>query len=131
MSARACANSETVAEYAEAMRSGAAFPPIHVWSAGEDHWIGDGYHRSLAARQAGFTRIWATVHPGRMREALLYSVNANRVHGLPRSNADKRRAVQILLGDSEWTHGSEREIARRAGVSDVPRRIDAAQESDQ
>jgi hypothetical protein len=42
---------------------------------------------------------------------------ANGEHGLPRTNADKRRAVELLLADAEWSQWSDREIARRAAVN--------------
>lgn len=50
------------------------------------------------------------------RDAILHSVSANARHGLPRTVADKRRAVKLLLGDPEWRRWSDTEIARRAGV---------------
>src|SRR5450755_183395 len=37
-------------------------------------------------------------------------------HGLRRTNADKRRSVETLLGDEEWQKWSNREIARKCGV---------------
>jgi hypothetical protein len=45
--------------------------------------------------------------------------NRTRVnaHDLRRTNEDKRRAVLTLLQDEEWTQWSDREIARRCGVS--------------
>jgi hypothetical protein len=36
---------------------------------------------------------------------------------LRRTNADKRNAVKTLLYDAEWSKWSDREIARRCGVS--------------
>lgn len=39
------------------------------------------------------------------------------MHGLPRSNDDKRRAVSRLLDDPEWSKWSDREIARRCYVN--------------
>jgi outer membrane murein-binding lipoprotein Lpp len=47
----------------------------------------------------------------------LHSVGANAVHGLRRSNDDKRNAVTMLLNDAEWTNLSDREIARACAVS--------------
>ena len=47
---------------------------------------------------------------------MLHSVGANTEHGLRRTNADKRRAVETLLRDEEWSQWSDREIARRCGV---------------
>jgi hypothetical protein len=51
------------------------------------------------------------------RDALLYSISSNAEHGLPRSNADKRKAVRLLLADAEWGKWSDRESARRCQVS--------------
>jgi hypothetical protein len=42
----------------------------------------------------------------------------NAAHGLRRNNADKRRAVEVLLRDEEWGKWSNSEIARRCSVSD-------------
>jgi len=41
---------------------------------------------------------------------------ANATHGVPRTNGDKRRAVMKLLHGAEWSHWSDREIARHAKV---------------
>lgn len=45
------------------------------------------------------------------------SVGTNAAHGLPRTNADKRHAVLLLLKDEEWGQWSSHEIARRCAVS--------------
>jgi hypothetical protein len=57
------------------------------------------------------------VRSGNARDALLYCIAANAGHGLPRSNADKRKAVALLLADPEWNTWSDGEIARHCGVS--------------
>lgn len=103
-------------EYSAAMRRGEQFPPVVVFHDGQDHWLADGFHRHEAARRAGFTEITAEVRPGTRREAVLYAAGANAQHGLRRSHADKRRAVQVLLEDPEWQAWSDREIARRCAV---------------
>jgi hypothetical protein len=41
------------------------------------------------------------------------------VHGLRRSNADKREAVAELLRDGEWAAWSDSEIGRRCRVNHV------------
>jgi hypothetical protein len=51
------------------------------------------------------------------RSALFYSIGANKYHGLPRSNADKKRCVSLVLGDAEWQKMSDRAIAEHCGVS--------------
>lgn len=55
---------------------------------------------------------------GPRRDAILYSVGANSTHGLRRTNADKRRAVETLLRDEEWQGWSNRKIAEVCGVSE-------------
>jgi hypothetical protein len=110
-------NEQTVQEYAEAMREGAQFPPIVVFHDGSKHWLADGFHRFMAARKADLAELDAVVHQGTRRDAVLYSVGANAAHGLPRTNADKRLAVTMLLQDDEWAAWSDREIARRCAVS--------------
>jgi hypothetical protein len=71
---------------------------------------------ATATRRAGLSEIAADIRPGTLRDALLYSISANSDHGLPRSNADKRKAVAFLLADGEWSRWSDREIARHCQV---------------
>ncbi|MCI0392252.1 MAG: helix-turn-helix domain-containing protein [Acidobacteria bacterium] len=114
---RAALDDETIARYAEAMANGVGFPPVVVFYDGECYWLADGYHRRKAELKLGRTTTSADVRQGTLRDAILYSVSANNGHGLPASNADRRRAVLTLLNDPEWSKWSDREIARRCGVS--------------
>ena len=115
---RAALNEQALADYAEAMREGAEFPNVVVFHDGSIYWLADGFHRVRAAELAGLAFVVAEVRQGSRRDAVLYSVGANTSHGLRRTNDDKRRAVRVLLDDAEWSAWSDREIARRAGVSD-------------
>lgn len=99
------------------MRRGDTFPPIDVYFDNKTYWLADGFHRLQAALQTEQKTIQATVHKGSQREALLHAVGANDTHGLRRSNADKRKAVQTLLADEEWSQWGDREIARRTKTS--------------
>jgi hypothetical protein len=92
------------------------FPPVVLFTDGERYWVGDGFHRILAASRAGLKQIAAHVRLGTHRDAILFGISANNDHGLPRTHADKRKAVELLLGDEEWRQWSDREIARRCGV---------------
>jgi len=111
-------NKDTVAEYAEAMKAGTAFPPIIVYQDGENIYPGDGTHRIEACRKLGLTTIKAVIHQGTARDAILFAVGANTEHGLRRTNADKRKAVAILLRDQEWCKWSNSKIAQICSVSD-------------
>ena len=107
---------ETVDDYAADMLDGAVFPPIVVFDDGTDLWLAEGYHRIEATRKVGHTEILADVRPGTARDAILYAVGANAAHGLRRTQADKRRAVERLLRDPEWSRWSDRKIAEAAKV---------------
>jgi hypothetical protein len=114
---RAELNQATVDEYAEAIKTGAQLPPVTLFYDGVNYWLADGFHRYFGAKAAGRTTIHEDITPGTLREAILYSLSANSKHGLRRSNADKRRAVQTLLDDAEWGAWSDNELARRCAVS--------------
>jgi ParB-like nuclease domain len=105
-----------VDEYADAMRQGAAFPPVDVFQEGETYILADGFTRHAAAKRAGLAEIGCVVHAGDLRDAKLFGVGANATHGHPRSAADKRCAVLKLLKDAEWCKWSDREIARHCRV---------------
>ena len=106
-----------VAEYAELMRDGVIFPPLTVLHDGSTHWLSEGFHRIAAYREAAFQTVPCVVKQGGLREAILFSVGSNADHGKRRSNADKRRAVELVLKDSEWSVWSDREIAKQCAVS--------------
>jgi hypothetical protein len=113
-----------VRAYAQAMRQqvsegGLRFPAVVLFSDGQRYTLADGFHRVLAARKAGLIEFPAEVRVGNERDALLYSLAANAGHGLPRSNADKRKAVSLLLADPEWSKWSDHEIARHCQVTHV------------
>lgn len=104
-------------EYAEAIGGGDSLPPVTVFYDGSTYWLADGFHRARAHDHLGLADISADVRQGTQRDAILYSAGANASHGYRRSNADKRRAVLMLLNDPEWSGWSDNEIARRCAVS--------------
>jgi N6-adenosine-specific RNA methylase IME4 len=110
---------EVIGHYADQMKADVKFPPVVVFSDGETQRLADGRHRVEAAKLAGLTELEADVREGGEREALLYAVEANAKHGLPMSNADKRKVVTLVLSDPEWSQWSSHEIARRCGVSNT------------
>lgn len=113
---RAELNATTIEEYAVAMQAGAQFPAIVVYYDGSDYWLGDGFHRLAARRKLLEGAVECEVRSGTRRDAVLCAAGANAAHGLRRTNADKRRAVEALLRDEEWAQWSDREIARRCAV---------------
>lgn len=118
---RAGMDAATITEYTEVLTASAAwpFPPVVVYYDGEKYWLADGFHRVNAAHRSGcYVQIPAEVKPGTRRDAILHAAGANASHGLRRTNGDKRRAVEMLLRDPEWSQWSDGEISRRCMVSD-------------
>lgn len=105
-----------VAELAEAIEGGEDVPPVDVFCDGAAFWLADGFHRYFAHQKAK-KKITCNVHEGLQRDAVLFSVGANKSHGKRRTNADKRRAVLTLLNDKEWSEWSDKAIADRVGVA--------------
>lgn len=105
----------TVTEYATSMTAGAIFPPVVVFRDRQGVlWLADGFHRCAAAEHAGVAELAADVREGGRRDALLYAAKANAEHGLRRTNADKRRAVLLVL--AAFPKMSDRKIGEACGV---------------
>jgi hypothetical protein len=117
---RAALTQSAIERYADLLRADTAFemPPVEVVEdADGNRWLVDGYHRREAYLIAGRKRIPATVVPGTLRDAILRSLAANTMHGLPARRKDRRRAVERMLKDAEWSQWSDRTIAKHCGVS--------------
>ena len=114
---RAALDAETVEDYTARYAEGADMPAVTLFREGGVHRLVDGFHRVAAAKEAGRETIPAEVRWGTFRDALLFAAGANIGHGLRRTNADKRRAVEMLLGDAECAGWSDSEIARHCRVN--------------
>lgn len=110
-------NTDVVAEYAEAYKAGAKFPPVTVFYDGKSWWLADGFHRYWAAQSAGLTEIYENITPGTKQDAFVFSLGANNKHGLKRTHADKRHAVELALGNDEISVQSDVAIAKICAVS--------------
>lgn len=114
---RAKLNEETVVEYTEHITAKRPpMPPVVVFgpdSRGK-YFLSEGWHRVAAHRKAGRTAIQATIRDGGWKEALEHALGSNAQHGLRRSNADKRRAVELAL--KHWPTWSQSMIADKCGV---------------
>lgn len=112
---RASIDMGVVNDYAQAMGEGTEFPPVVLYGKEDRCWIGDGWHRVMAAEQRGDETIRAELRSGGRTEALKHALGANAAHGHRRSNADKRRCVEIAL--REFAGMSSRAIAGMCGVT--------------
>lgn len=106
-----------VGEYAEDMKAGAVFPPLVVFFDQATYWLAEGFHRYHAYQQAEITPVSVLVKAGGLREAILQSLGSNADHGKRRTNADKRRAVEMMLKDTEWSDWTQEKIAKCCAVS--------------
>lgn len=125
---RASLDSATVAEYMERMQKpqnggpirdleDRPFEPIKVFRDGDVYWLADGFHRVEAALKKRISVIQADVESGTLRDAIRFSLSANARHGLRRTNADKRRAVERALCDEEWVKLSDNKLGKMCAVS--------------
>lgn len=114
---RAQLNWITVNEYAESIIDGATLPPVEVVYDGKDYWLWDGFHRVEAHKKAECISVRAHVKQGTRRDAVLLSFGANEEHGLRRTNEDKRRSVEAMLADPEWSDWPDKDIASACKVS--------------
>ena len=93
----------TIDAYVEALSNGAVFPPLVVFAEkdSERYILADGFHRLHAFINAEIGQCPVEVREGGLHEALLFALGANDEHGLRRTNADKRNAVELALKDPE------------------------------
>lgn len=118
LQSRASMNMEHVEDLVEALQDGKQFKEMPVvFHQDNVYWLADGFHRLYAYQKVGVETAEFDVRQGGFRDAKLYSIQSNTLHGLKRSNADKRRAVEMLLKDEEWSQRSANWIAETAGVS--------------
>jgi len=117
---RVAIDEDTAGEYALCLKADppVQLPPVVVFRSGQSVYLADGYHRFRAHELAGLGQILVDVRQGAFRDALLFSLGANTKHGLRRTNEDKRKAVQTMLDDPEWSRWSNRRIAGACGVTE-------------
>jgi hypothetical protein len=111
-------NEDTVEDYAELIRihhPDWPFPPLDVFTDGSDYWVGDGFHRLLAGRQAKRGSVLCVVRNGTARDARIFGMTANDRNGLRMTHADKRACVEWLLDQPEKM--TQAAVAETAGVT--------------
>jgi hypothetical protein len=115
---RAESDPALVEEYARMMAEGVGFDPASAVTDGTQIFVWDGYHRGAAAKQSG-KLLFVSVRPGSREEAEWLALSANQKHGLRRSNADKRRVVELALQHPTGAQMSDRQIGAHCGVSNT------------
>ena len=116
---RATLNEDAVADYAEHYSNGECpLPPCRVFHDGNGRYIlSRGFHRHTAAVRAKRASLECEIHNGDERSAILDAMADNGEHGVRRTAADKRKAVNRLLDDAKWSQLTQPKIAELANVS--------------
>ena len=109
---------QTLYEYRDAMfEQGQAFPPPDLFQeAGQPrYYIGDGWHRLLAHKNCKHKTVVCRVHAGGRMAAMEHALGANAKHGLKRTKADRRKAIQMAL--KNFPELSDRKVAQLCNLS--------------
>lgn len=119
LQARAALNTDRIEQYAEAYRNKEEMPHLIVWKVDGEFLLTQGFHRVAAAEAAGIETLLCNCKDGTLLDAIWDAATSNKEgdHGtLYRSNADKRRAVELAI--KARPKMSNLEIARCVFVSD-------------
>jgi len=116
---RAKIDQGTVDKYAELMAEGEGFPAITLYFDGINYWLADGFHRYHANSKNKAETISAEVVNGTLREAILFSLGANKKHGKETTREERKLNVLYMLNDIEWSDCSDMFIAEVCGVTRV------------
>lgn len=108
-----------VKNYAENMKEGAIFPLPVVFFDGKDHWLADGFHRVAAMKSNGLLEIEVEIKEGGVRDAKLFAIGANNLHGRNMSFDEIRNNIIEMLKDEEWGQWSDERIAKAVNVSRI------------
>ncbi len=96
-------------------KAGRQISTVVVFDNDGDFILADGFHREKAARKARFKSILSEIRVGSRQDALKFALKANHQHGLRRTNADKRKAVELAL--TEFGTLSDHLISDMCGVA--------------
>ena len=106
---------ETIRAYEDGWREKIEFPPVEAFEVDGELYVTDGFCRVLSAQNVGKSKVPCLVRKGSWQDAVAAACGANSQHGLPRTNADKRKAATMAI--LEFGDKPNREIARICGVS--------------
>ncbi len=106
---------ETIRAYEDGWREKIEFPPVDAFEVEGELYVTDGFCRVLSAQNVGKSKVPCLVRKGSWQDAVAAACGANSQHGLPRTNADKRKAATMAI--LEFGDKPNREIARICGVS--------------
>lgn len=107
----------TIERYAALYDEGHELPPIVCYELDGYLVLVDGWHRLRAQDACDREEVAVEIRQGTHQDALLYAIQANQAHGLPLRTADRMNMARAILGDEHLHQLTDREIARRTGLS--------------
>ena len=107
---------QIIINYWDSYLQGDKFPNVTVFFDGKKYWLADGWHRYFAVQLAKFADIGCDVIDGTYRDALCFSLSANRTHGKNNNLKDKHRIVMSFVNNPETCHMGVRETNRASGL---------------
>lgn len=100
------------------LENGGELVPIEVFQEGDYYILADGFHRYEAYKRLNFGKVKVLLRSGGYDAALERAEEANLEHGLQLSMESKREILlRRLRRNHTWAQLSNREIARRLGIS--------------
>lgn len=113
MQARAECSNETINEYAQCLDK---LPPLTLVKDDDVLYLVDGFHRYFALKAGAMQEAVCQVFEMPFAEGQWWAASMNQVHGLRRTNADKRHAVKLALQSGVGAGLSDRAIGEHVGV---------------
>ena len=106
---RAAESTDLVAYYTACMKANDVFPPLRIVKVDRTHHLVDGFHRLAAYRAVQAKQATVEVTEGTWRDAMWFALKGNRAHGMPLTNVDMHRVVQIVV--QKYPRNSDRWVA--------------------
>lgn len=110
-------NMDHVQDLVDALGKGQVLPAVEVVDDGGRYLVWDGHHTAEAYRVSAAKTIPVSVRKGTLEDAIALAAGTNYKHGLKRTSADKRRAVDMLLSIPTWRDRSDNWIAETTRTS--------------
>lgn len=114
---------KTVKKYQGVLEDGGELPEIECVFDEKKYWVFDGFQRGEAYTREGKGSVPVLVYLGTYEDAEFYALSSNARHGLTRSDADVRKALNKLL---DTPHLLKRVTDSVAKHNDLSRAIGAA-----
>lgn len=112
-------NADAVNRYADVLQSGETLPNIKVAYDKEtgQYFLFDGEHTLRAHQKIELLEIDADVEEGDAELACWWAIAQNSAHGLPRTSADRERAIMHCIEHPMSKDMTEADLAKYVGVS--------------